>query len=115
MLRGEWVLKVNGKAVAKGKFPTLKTAPQQTEKLKLKLPALTGAPGDEAFLHVRFTTATPTTWSKAGHEVSQFIVNEYPKLSVRDRSKIRVIVNLWTDCGVRHAVSFTVSTDSGAQ
>lgn len=68
--RGEWTLKVNGKAVATGKLPALKTAPQETAKLKLKLPALTGAPGDEAFLNVRFTTAASTAYSKAGHEVA---------------------------------------------
>lgn len=69
-VKGEWVLKLNGKAVAKGKLPALKTAPQQTEKVKLKLPALSGAPGDEAFLTVRFHTAAATAWAKAGHEVA---------------------------------------------
>ncbi|MDD5350076.1 MAG: glycoside hydrolase family 2 TIM barrel-domain containing protein, partial [Chthoniobacteraceae bacterium] len=68
--RGEWALKVNGKAVAKGKFPALKTAPQETARVRIKLPALTGAPGDEAFLNVRFRTAAATAWSKAGHEVA---------------------------------------------
>jgi len=61
-LRGEWTLKLNGKTVDKGKLPVFKTAPQQTAKVKLKLPKLTGTPGSEAFLHIRFTAA--------GHEVA---------------------------------------------
>jgi beta-galactosidase len=67
-MRGEWELKVNGYTLAKGTLPVLKTAPQQTGKLKLKLPAL--PPGQEAFLNFRFTTATATPWCKQGHELA---------------------------------------------
>lgn len=69
-IRGEWELKVSGKTAAKGKLPALKAAAQTSEKFKLKLPALTGEPGQEAFLYVRFFTATATAWSKAGHELA---------------------------------------------
>ena len=66
-IRGEWELKVGGYTLAKGVLPILKTVPQQTEKLKLKLPAL--PPGQEAFLNFRFTTATATAWCQRGHEI----------------------------------------------
>ena len=69
-LRGDWELKVNGQAVAKGKLPLLKTRPQATEKLQLKLPALSLEPGQEAFLNLRFKAATATAWCKVGHEVA---------------------------------------------
>ncbi len=65
-IRSEWELKVNGKAVAQGKLPVLKTAPQTIEKLKLKLPAVTLEPGEEAFLNFRFTTAEATPWAPKG-------------------------------------------------
>ncbi|MCE0522760.1 MAG: DUF4981 domain-containing protein [Methylacidiphilales bacterium] len=68
-LRGEWELKVNGKTRAKGKLPVLKAAPQKTEKLKLKLPALVLEPGQEAFLNFRFAAAQKTAWCEAGHTV----------------------------------------------
>ena len=69
-IRGEWDLKISGKTVAKGKLPALKAGPQSIEKLKLKLPALTGEPGQEAFLNLRFFAATTSAWSKAGHELA---------------------------------------------
>ena len=67
-LRGTWELKVNGYTLATGVLPALKTAPQTTAKLKLKLPAL--PPGQEAFLNFRFTAAAATTWCKKGHEIA---------------------------------------------
>jgi beta-galactosidase len=68
-IRGEWEVKISGKMVARGKFPTLKTAPQKSEKLKLNLPALTLKPGQEAFLNFRFSAAQKTSWCGAGHIV----------------------------------------------
>jgi beta-galactosidase len=68
-IRGEWDLKINGKPVAKGKLPSLKTAPQKIEKLKLKLPAITLAPGEEAFLNFHYYAAQKISWCEAGHLV----------------------------------------------
>ena len=66
-IRGEWELKVSGKSIAKGKLPALKAAPQTSEKIKLKLPAIEFAPGDEAFLNIQFFAAQKTAWCDAGH------------------------------------------------
>ena len=68
-IRGEWELKVSGKSVAKGKLPALKAAPQKSEKIRLKLPAIELAPGEEAFLNVHFFAAQKTAWCEAGHSV----------------------------------------------
>jgi len=68
-IRGEWELKVSGKSVAKGALPALKAAPQKSEKIRLRLPAVALAQGEEAFLNVRFFAAQKTTWCEAGHVV----------------------------------------------
>ena len=68
-VRGEWEVKVNGKLAAKGKLPALKAGPQETEKIRLKLPALALTTGEEAFLNVRFFAAQKTAWCEAGHVV----------------------------------------------
>ncbi|HEX4140453.1 MAG TPA: glycoside hydrolase family 2 TIM barrel-domain containing protein [Candidatus Methylacidiphilales bacterium] len=68
-ISGEWELKISGKSVAKGKLPALKTAPQASENIKLKLPAIELAPGEEAFLNVQFSAAEKTAWCEAGHVV----------------------------------------------
>jgi len=66
-IRAEWELKIAGKLAARGTLPPLKAAPQQVEKIRLKLPAYTVEPGEEAFLNLRFTSAAATNWCKAGH------------------------------------------------
>lgn len=66
-IRAEWELKVGGKRVGRGTLPALRTAPQQVEKIRLKLPAYTAGPGEEAFLNFRFTAAAGGAWCKAGH------------------------------------------------
>ena len=63
----QWELKVGGQSVAKGKLPPLRTAPQAADRVPLRLPAYTAAPGEEAFLNFRFTAAAATTWCPAGH------------------------------------------------
>jgi len=68
-IRGEWELKVSGKRIAKGKLPALKAAPQKSENVRLKLPALTLAPGEEAFLNLEYFAAQKTAWCDAGHRV----------------------------------------------
>jgi hypothetical protein len=35
--------------------------------------------------------------------------------SLKKQGQIEVTITLWTDIGVRHAGSFTISADSGAQ
>jgi beta-galactosidase len=68
-IRGEWEVKIGEKITARGKLPPLKTAPQQTEKLKLKfsLPPLQS--DEEAFLNFRFFAAQKMAWCEAGHLV----------------------------------------------
>jgi beta-galactosidase len=68
-IHGEWEAKINGKVAAKGKLPALKIAPQQTGKIRLKLPPLALGEGEEAFLDVRFFAAKKTAWCDAGHVV----------------------------------------------
>jgi beta-galactosidase len=68
-IAGEWEVKINGKTAAKGKLPALKAAPQKSEKVRIKLPALALAPGEEAFLNVRFVAAQKTAWCEIGHVV----------------------------------------------
>ncbi len=68
-LRGTWAVKVDGIVRAKGKLPVLRTAPQKSETIKLKLPALVLEPGQEAFLYLQFETAAKTSWGPAGHVV----------------------------------------------
>lgn len=69
-LRGAWRVAVNGRTVATGSLPRLRTAPQSVEKIPLKLPPLALRPGEEAFLHVTFATAGRTPWCAAGHVVA---------------------------------------------
>jgi HK97 family phage major capsid protein/HK97 family phage prohead protease len=35
--------------------------------------------------------------------------------SLKKTGQVEITITLWTDCGIRHPLSFTVSTDSGAQ
>ena len=69
-LRGTWELAVDGKAVARGKLPALKTAPGKRETLRLPITPPAMRPGQECFLAVRFFAAKPTAWCAAGHEVA---------------------------------------------
>jgi beta-galactosidase len=66
-VKGAWELKANGKLIARGELPKLKTAPGATEKVRIKLPAYSAAPGEEVFLNFLFTAVKATNWSKAGH------------------------------------------------
>jgi beta-galactosidase len=47
----------------------LKAAPQTSEELRLRLPALTLEAGQEAFLNLQFISTQNTGWCKAGHIV----------------------------------------------
>ena len=68
-IRAEWELKINGKTLAKGMLPNIKTLPQKSERIKLKLPALSPQPGEEIFLNFLFSSAKKTNWCDAGHVV----------------------------------------------
>ena len=75
-IRGVWELRAGGRTLAGGTLPALRTAPQTTATLPLRLPAFTVQPGEEAFLCFRFTAAGATAWCQAGHLVGwdQFAV-----------------------------------------
>jgi beta-galactosidase len=89
-IRGEWELKVSGRSVAQGKLPALKAAPQRSEKIRLKLPAVELDPGEEAFLNLRFFAAQKTAWCDAGHLLGwdQFALplkpRRTPKLPIKE-------------------------------
>ena len=67
-LQGEWDISVDGKFLAQGKLPLLKTAPGATTAVALKLPKLPA--GSEAFLNVRFRSRTATALVPKGHVVA---------------------------------------------
>ncbi len=69
-LSGKWELLVEGKVIAHGSLPKLKTAAQKTEIVRLKLPKIKTQTGEQAHLTIRFQTARATPWCPAGHEVA---------------------------------------------
>jgi beta-galactosidase len=69
-LRGSWELTVDGKIVAQGKLPVLRTAPRTSQTVSLVLPNSETMAGRECFLNVRFHTAETLPWAPAGHEVA---------------------------------------------
>ena len=69
-LRGSWELTLEGKVVARGNFPRLKTPPRKSQNVKIKLPVIVATPGQDCFLNVRFHTAEALPWAPAGHEVA---------------------------------------------
>jgi beta-galactosidase len=69
-LDGGWTLEVDGAVVAEGALPPLATAPGAAETVRLPLPRPSLAPGQEAFVRLRFTLAEATAWTAAGHEVA---------------------------------------------
>jgi beta-galactosidase len=68
-IRVEWEVKIFGGQVLKSqdKLPMLKTAPQKTEKLKLKIPQVAMPFGLPLFLNLRYIAAKKTGWCDAGH------------------------------------------------
>jgi beta-galactosidase len=120
-IHGEWELKVSGKIVAKGKLSTLKTAPQKTEKLKLKLPALVLQPCEEAFLNFRFTSAQKTSWCDAGHVVGwdqiALPAKKAPKAAVKPGQPQEHLLIIQQSSGAvtigNDSLKLTVSKDSG--
>jgi beta-galactosidase len=69
-LKGTWELAVEGKVVQQGRLPRLRTAPGETEQVRLPLRKPRLYPGDECFLTVRFVQSTDTRWAPKGHEVA---------------------------------------------
>jgi beta-galactosidase len=67
---GSWEILIDGKISAHGFVPKLKTAPQKSEIVRLRLPKLNLKPGQQAHLNVRFKTAEATPWCLKGHEVA---------------------------------------------
>jgi len=67
---GAWEVLVDGKVAAKGILAKLKTAPQKSDTVRLKLTKLNLRPGQQAHLNVRFRTAKATPWCVANHEVA---------------------------------------------
>jgi beta-galactosidase len=74
--RFEWQLLKNGEVAAKGEF-AVKAAPRETVQVKLPLPAITFAEGDEYAVNVFAYTKKTTDLVPANHEVAreQFIIN----------------------------------------
>jgi beta-galactosidase len=69
-LAGVWSLEVDGAPIASGVVPGLVTPPGETEVVALDLPRPAIAPGQEAFLMVRFRLVGDTPYAPAGHEVA---------------------------------------------
>lgn len=69
-LRGEWTIEVDGKAIASGKIPLLRTSPGQSETITVKLPNRTVERGQEAFMLLRFWTKKATLGVPDNHEVA---------------------------------------------
>ena len=109
-IRGEWTLKVDGKPVAHGMLPVVKTAPQQVERIILELPDLKVEPGQEAFLNFRFFSGSATGWCKAGHVVGwdQFAI-PVGEITTRKPTKPSIPKPLSLD---RDANAITVSNDN---
>ncbi|MGC9359274.1 MAG: glycoside hydrolase family 2 TIM barrel-domain containing protein [Anaerolineae bacterium] len=69
-LRGEWLLEADGVVQQQGPLPILTTPAGDAEELMLPYALPVTAPGQEAFLTVRFWLASDTSWAEAGHEVA---------------------------------------------
>ncbi len=92
---GTWEVLVDGKGIARGVVPKLRTAPQKSETVRLKLPKLHLRPGQQAHLNVRFRMAKATTWCPVGHEVAweQLVLAEpvwKPFLHLKATQKVSV-------------------------
>jgi len=69
-LRGSFCVEVDGRTVQRGRLPRLRTGPGEVEDVTLPLARPDLAPGEEAWLTLRFATARKTAWADAGHEVA---------------------------------------------
>ena len=75
-LTPSWTLEVDGLAVADGRLVPLTTPAGASEDIRLPLPDIDLAQGQEAHVTVRFSLATTSEWAAAGHVVAstQFLV-----------------------------------------
>jgi beta-galactosidase len=117
-LRGRWRVAVDGRTVAEGELPRLKTAPRTEEKIPLALPALKLKPGEEAFLHVTFSARAQMPWCAAGHLVAwdQILLERKLAPAVTHHRKGKpLVVNRDSDkiTIAGDSLSLTVSVDSG--
>lgn len=69
-LAGEWVLEVDGRAVAHGPLPLPAVPPGRSVEVDLPVPATARVEGAEHWLRIRFRLAHATSWADAGHEVA---------------------------------------------
>ena len=69
-LRGRYAWSVDGREVARGRLPRLRTPAGASDDLTLPGRTPRAAPGEELRLTVRFETAHASAWAPAGHEVA---------------------------------------------
>jgi beta-galactosidase len=68
-LRGTWEVTADGRPVASGTLPALRTRPGEADEIEIDLgQAATG--GGERFVTFRFALRRATEWADAGHEVA---------------------------------------------
>ena len=68
-LEGFWSLEVDGVERASGAMPVLDTAPGESSEVGIPYPRDPAAPGQTAFVMIRFRQREATAWAPAGHEV----------------------------------------------
>jgi beta-galactosidase len=69
-LAASWVLEVDGEELASGDLPPLPIPPRHAAVVSVPLPRPAIAPGQEAFLTVRFALKSATASAPAGHELA---------------------------------------------
>jgi beta-galactosidase len=67
---GFWELEGDGDVMASGRLPSLKAAPFESQKMRLRLPAIDPRPGVEYWLDLSFRLKDDTRWADRGHEVA---------------------------------------------
>jgi beta-galactosidase len=69
-LKGSWILTADGKRIQRGKLPTLKTPPGESEVVSIQYEKPALEPGREYHLYVSFQVGKRLPWAEAGHEVA---------------------------------------------
>jgi beta-galactosidase len=67
---GFWEIQGDGDVVASGRLPSLKAAPFESQKVRIRLPAVKPQPGVEYWLDLAFRLKNDTRWADRGHEVA---------------------------------------------
>lgn len=68
-LQGAWRVVSDGKTLAEGLLPRMKTPPGEAKAVTIPLPELAVVCGAEYWLQVSFSLASNQKWAKKGHEV----------------------------------------------